>query len=59
MVHVPKFGRSINLEKTFWNNMFEKELPKYKDMLDAIFTPWLLPKTINVNTSSSHIFNHL
>jgi hypothetical protein len=39
--------------------MFEKELSKYKDMLDAIFTPWLLPKTINVNTSSSHIFNRL
>jgi hypothetical protein len=39
MVHVPKFGRFIDLENTFWNNMFEKELSKYKDMLDAIFTP--------------------
>jgi hypothetical protein len=58
MVHVPKFGRFVNLEKTFWNNMFE-ELPKYKDMLDAIFTPQLLLETINVNTSFCHVFNHL
>jgi hypothetical protein len=58
MVHVLKFGRFVDLEKTFWNHMFEKELPKYKDVLNAIFT-WLLFKIINVNTSSSHIFNHL
>jgi hypothetical protein len=48
-----------NLEKTLWNNLFENEFPKYKDMLDAIFTLQLLPKTISVNIASSHIFSLL
>jgi len=38
--------------------MFEKELAKYKDRLNAIF-PWPLFHTINVNTTSDHVFNNL
>jgi hypothetical protein len=38
--------------------MFEKELPKYKDRLDTIF-PCCPLETINVNTVSSHVFDHL
>jgi hypothetical protein len=37
---IGKFGGSrfvIYLENSFWNTMFEKELPKYKDWLDTIF----------------------
>jgi hypothetical protein len=38
--------------------MFEKELPKYKDHLDVIFS--LSPlETINVNTIFEHVFSHL
>jgi hypothetical protein len=43
---------------TFWNEMFEKELPKYKDHLDVIF-PCHLLGTINVNITSGHVFSHL
>jgi len=25
------FGSVMDLENSFWNTMFEKELPKYKD----------------------------
>jgi len=31
------FGFVTDLEDSFWNTMFEKELPKYKDWLDTIF----------------------
>jgi hypothetical protein len=51
-------GFAIDLEDKFWNNMFEKELPRYKDRLDAIFR-WPLLHTINVNTTSNHVFNNL
>ncbi len=27
----------MDSEDSFWNTMFEKELPKYKDQLDTIF----------------------
>jgi hypothetical protein len=38
--------------------MFEKELPKYKDLLDTIF-PHRPLETINVNIAFSHVFSHL
>jgi hypothetical protein len=47
------------MKSFFWNNLFEKELPKYKDKLDAIFILLPLFETINVNTTSNHIFGHL
>jgi hypothetical protein len=31
-------GSEVDFENMFWNNMLEKELPKYKDRLDAIFS---------------------
>jgi len=48
----------MDSKKSFGNTMFEKELPKYKDRLDTIF-PHRLLETINVNTTFSHVFNHL
>lgn len=51
-------GSTIDLENMFWNNMFEKKLPKYKDRFDAIF-PRPLFHTINVNTTFGHVFNNL
>jgi len=53
-----KFGFVMNLIDPFWNTMFEKELPKYKDCLDTIF-PHCPFETINVNIASSHVFSHL
>ncbi len=44
-------------ENAFWN-MFEKELPKYKEHLDMIFSHCLC-ETINVNIASRHVFSHL
>jgi len=38
MVYAPKFGGYVNFEQSFWNNLFEKELPKYKIRLETIFT---------------------
>jgi hypothetical protein len=38
--------------------MFKKELPKYKDRLDAIFSQPLL-HIININTTYGHDFNNL
>ncbi len=49
MLHVPNLSEfAIDFKNIFWNNMFEKNLPKHKDMLDATF---LQPsfKTININ----------
>jgi hypothetical protein len=43
---------------SFWNTMFEKELPKYKDWLETIFPRHPL-ETINVNIAFDHVFNHL
>lgn len=48
----------METENAFWNNMFEKELPKYKDHLDMIFLCCLF-ETINVNNASRHVFSHL
>ncbi len=53
-----KFGSVMDLEDSFWNTMFEKELPKYKDWLDTIF-PCCPFETINVNIAFDHVFNHL
>jgi hypothetical protein len=42
---ISKCGRSrfvMDLKDSFWNTMFEKELPKYKDRLDTIFLFTLL-----------------
>jgi hypothetical protein len=50
-------GFAIDLENMFWNNMIEKELPKYKDRLNAIF-PQPQFHTINVNTTFGHVFNN-
>ncbi len=58
---ISKFGEFkfvMDLEDSFWNTMFEKELPKYKDWLDTIFFSRPL-EIINVNTTSNHVFNHL
>lgn len=52
-------GGSINVkefENAFWN-MFEKELHKYKDCLDIVFSRYPF-ETINVNTTSRHVFSH-
>ncbi len=42
----------------FQIEMFEKELPKYKDCLGMIF-PRRPPKTISVNIIYGHVFSHL
>ncbi len=58
---IGEFGGSrfvMDLKHSFWNTMFEKELPKYKDWLDTIFLHHLF-EIINVNTTSNHVFNHL
>jgi hypothetical protein len=47
-----------SFEVDFWNNMFGKELPKYKDCVDVIFPHHPL-ETINLNIVSGHIFEHL
>jgi hypothetical protein len=63
MVQVVDYGISgsgnvMESEDAFWNNMFKKELPKYKARLDIIFSchPF---ETININTTSKHVFSHL
>jgi hypothetical protein len=45
------FGFVMDLEDSFCNTMFEKELPKYKDWLDTIFSRCPV-ETINVNIAS-------
>ncbi len=57
-VQMCAFGFMMDLEDASWNNMFEKELPKYKVSLDTIF-PHCPFETINVNTTFSHVFSHL
>jgi hypothetical protein len=52
------FGNVIESENVFWNNIFEKKLPKYKDRLDMIF-PCCLLEMINVKTAYGHVFSHL
>ncbi len=51
-------GSAIDFENIFWNNMFEKELPMYKDRLHAIFLQPIL-HIINVNATCNHVFNNL
>jgi hypothetical protein len=51
-------GFEMESKGAFWNEMFEKELPKYKDHLDLIF-PCHPLETINVNTTFGHVFSHL
>jgi hypothetical protein len=48
----------MDSKDSFWNNMFEKELPKYKGWLDTLF-PCHPLETINVNIAFGHVFNHL
>ncbi len=48
----------MDSKDSFWNTMFEKELPKCKDWLDTIFLHHPLD-TSNVNTTSSHVFKLL
>jgi hypothetical protein len=56
---LPNFGGSIlDFDDNFENIMFDKELPKHKDKLDAIFAQPSF-QIVNVNTSSSHVFNNL
>jgi hypothetical protein len=50
-------GLVIDLEDTFWN-MFEKELPKYKNRLDAI-SFWPPLHSVNINMTYGHVFNNL
>ncbi len=45
-------------KNAFWNNMFEKKLPKYKDHFDTIFLCCLL-EALNVNIAPKHVFSHL
>ncbi len=55
---IGKSGFEIDPKGAFWNEMFQKELPKYKDCLDVIF-PHHHVETISVNTNSRHVFSHL
>ncbi len=48
----------FDLESNFWNDLFEKDLKKYDDRLQAMhYCPSL--ETINVNKAIGHIFSHL
>jgi hypothetical protein len=59
IIHTLKLGPfNIDFNISFWNGLFEKKLPKYKDRLQAIHSCLLL-KTINIDKTSSHIFNQL
>jgi hypothetical protein len=51
-------GKCDGIKDAFWNNMFEKELPKYKDRFDTIFSCHLF-EAINVNIIFGHVFSHL
>jgi hypothetical protein len=51
-------GFVMDSEKSFCNTMFEKELPKYTDWLDTIFSHHPL-EIINFNITSGHVFSHL
>ncbi len=52
------FGSEMDFKGAFQNEMFEKELPKYKDRLDVIF-PCHSFETITDNTIVEHVFSHL
>jgi hypothetical protein len=55
---IGRSGFEMDANGAFWNEMFEKKLPKYKDCLDVIF-PCHPFETINVNTTSRYVFSHL
>ncbi len=55
---VDGYGSEMDFEGAFWNEVFEKELPKYKDRLDVFF-PCHPLETISVNTIFGHVFSHL
>jgi hypothetical protein len=55
---VGEFDFIVDSKVDFWNNLFDKKFPKYKDRLEAIF-PCPPLEVINLNTASSHIFSHL
>ncbi len=59
IIHTLKLGPfNIDFNVNFWNGLFEKELPKYKDRLQAIhYCP--LFKIVDNNKTFSHIFNQL
>jgi hypothetical protein len=48
----------MDSKDSFWNTMFEKYLPKYKEWLDTIFLCRPI-ETVNVNIACGHIFSHL
>lgn len=48
----------IDYKVDFWNNLFDKKFPKYKDRFEAIFLHHSL-EAINLNIIFGHIFNHL
>ncbi len=52
------FGNVMESENVFWNNIFEKELPRYKYRLDMIF-PCCPLETIHVKTAYGHVFSQL
>ncbi len=58
---IDRYGGSRSMmdsKDSFWNTMFEKKLPKYKDRLDTIF-PHCPLEIIKVNIAFGHVFNHL
>jgi hypothetical protein len=63
LVELPNFAvRGSNFvvdsEVDFWNNLFGKRFPKYKDRLEAIF-PCCPLEAVNLNIIFGHIFSHL
>jgi len=63
VVQVLEFGiggsrSKMDFKGAFWNEMFEKELPNYKDLLNVIF-PCHPLETISVNIIFGHVFSHL
>jgi hypothetical protein len=63
LVELPELGVGgsdfvIDFEVGFWNNLFDKKLPKYKDRLEAIFPHHPL-EVVNLNIIFVHIFSHL
>ncbi len=63
LVELPELGVGgsdfvIDSEVDFWNNLFDKKLPKYKDHLEVIFLHHPL-EVVNLNIIFVHIFSHL
>jgi hypothetical protein len=48
----------LNADDSFWNQLFNKETPEYKDKLECYF-PSLPPlETTSINTTSNCAFSH-